>query len=152
MRNDGICACGCGKELSGKKRRWASKDCQETAVINYFVVKGDLSIIRAMLFDRDKGYCYGCGVYSEDWQADHILPVYLGGSACGLENMQTLCKDCHKQKTYTDSHIDAISLHASCIFDLRNKTDFGAISCVFPKQSIETDNLESGLVCLSSTK
>ncbi|CAE7899600.1 Zranb3 [Symbiodinium sp. KB8] len=33
------------------------------------------------------------------WQADHILPVWQGGGACGLENLQTLCASCHSLKT-----------------------------------------------------
>lgn len=34
-----------------------------------------------------------------DWEADHILPVIDGGGDCGLDNLQTLCCRCHKQKT-----------------------------------------------------
>uniref|UniRef100_A0A7S4FBB3 HNH domain-containing protein n=1 Tax=Chrysotila carterae TaxID=13221 RepID=A0A7S4FBB3_CHRCT len=29
------------------------------------------------------------------WQADHVLPVYLGGGSCGLRNLRTLCTPCH---------------------------------------------------------
>lgn len=32
------------------------------------------------------------------WQADHIVEVYAGGEH-SLENLQTLCTICHKQKT-----------------------------------------------------
>ena len=143
LRNDEKCACGCGNDLPPKKRRWASTDCQEKAVINFFIIKGDNYVIRDNILKRDKGYCSCCGVYSANWQADHIIPVFLGGSACGLDNFQTLCEDCHKEKTYNDFHIASITLHASCIFDLRLITEVGAISCVFPKQSIEMDSLVS---------
>ncbi len=30
------------------------------------------------------------------WEADHIIPVSLGGGCCGLENYRTLCLRCHK--------------------------------------------------------
>jgi hypothetical protein len=30
------------------------------------------------------------------WHADHILPVYLGGGLCQLENLRTLCVPCHR--------------------------------------------------------
>jgi 5-methylcytosine-specific restriction endonuclease McrA len=30
---------------------------------------------------------------------DHIVPVVEGGGACGLENLRTLCKPCHKRVT-----------------------------------------------------
>lgn len=33
------------------------------------------------------------------WDADHILAVVDGGGGCGLDNMQTLCLWCHREKT-----------------------------------------------------
>ncbi|NWH64328.1 ZRAB3 endonuclease, partial [Geococcyx californianus] len=33
------------------------------------------------------------------WQADHIQPVYSGGGQCSLENLQTLCTVCHRERT-----------------------------------------------------
>lgn len=33
------------------------------------------------------------------WDADHVQEVVNGGGECGLENMQTLCIWCHKEKT-----------------------------------------------------
>uniref|UniRef100_UPI00398E8020 DNA annealing helicase and endonuclease ZRANB3 isoform X2 n=1 Tax=Pristiophorus japonicus TaxID=55135 RepID=UPI00398E8020 len=33
------------------------------------------------------------------WQVDHITPVYDGGGQCSLENLQTLCTVCHKERT-----------------------------------------------------
>ncbi|XP_005390819.1 PREDICTED: DNA annealing helicase and endonuclease ZRANB3 isoform X3 [Chinchilla lanigera] len=33
------------------------------------------------------------------WQVDHIKPVYEGGGQCSLDNLQTLCTVCHKEKT-----------------------------------------------------
>ncbi|XP_030065313.1 DNA annealing helicase and endonuclease ZRANB3 [Microcaecilia unicolor] len=33
------------------------------------------------------------------WQVDHIRPVYGGGGQCSLENLQTLCTVCHKERT-----------------------------------------------------
>jgi 5-methylcytosine-specific restriction protein A len=33
------------------------------------------------------------------WEADHILPVCEGGGGCGLENIRTLCRCCHKKAT-----------------------------------------------------
>jgi 5-methylcytosine-specific restriction enzyme A len=33
------------------------------------------------------------------WEADHIVEVVDGGGECGLENIQTLCQICHKEKT-----------------------------------------------------
>lgn len=33
------------------------------------------------------------------WEADHIIPVILGGGCCGLDNYRTLCLKCHKEET-----------------------------------------------------
>lgn len=33
------------------------------------------------------------------WHADHIVPVFRGGGACGLENLRTLCAPCHADVT-----------------------------------------------------
>lgn len=33
------------------------------------------------------------------WQADHIVPVVLGGGQCGIDNIRTLCLWCHRRAT-----------------------------------------------------
>jgi 5-methylcytosine-specific restriction endonuclease McrA len=33
------------------------------------------------------------------WDADHIVPVVEGGGGCGLDNLRTLCRPCHKEET-----------------------------------------------------
>ena len=33
------------------------------------------------------------------WQSDHIIPVVEGGGECGLENLRTLCTNCHRKET-----------------------------------------------------
>jgi 5-methylcytosine-specific restriction protein A len=33
------------------------------------------------------------------WEVDHITPVIEGGGSCGLENLRTLCWECHKRAT-----------------------------------------------------
>lgn len=111
---NGRCTCGCGLELDGRKRKWATYDCRIKAVIFYFVIKGDNATIRNVVFSRDKGCCANCGNCSEDWQADHITPVHKGGGGCYLENFQTLCKRCHIDKSILDySSIDGHRAHIS---------------------------------------
>ena len=78
---------------------------------------------------NDKGFCCKCGVYSKYWQADHIRPVFIGGGACSLYNLQTLCIDCHKEKTtYNLSHHNAISSQAASIRFIRILYAEGQIS------------------------
>ncbi|XP_033837067.1 DNA annealing helicase and endonuclease ZRANB3 isoform X1 [Periophthalmus magnuspinnatus] len=38
-------------------------------------------------------------VEGDFWQVDHITPVYSGGGQCSLDNLQTLCTVCHRQRT-----------------------------------------------------
>jgi 5-methylcytosine-specific restriction enzyme A len=33
------------------------------------------------------------------WEVDHTIPVVEGGGSCGLENLRTLCWDCHRKVT-----------------------------------------------------
>ena len=143
LKNDGFCDCGCGRKLDSRKKRWASFECQNTALINFWIIKGNTNIIRQCIFEIEGGYCRKCGIYSDNWHVDHIYPVFLGGSACGLENLQTICTDCHKEKTYADSHALTISSHAACRLDNRREIALGAVSCEFPKQSIEIQRFGS---------
>lgn len=130
QRDKALCACGCGRKLIGTKKRWATKNCQELAVSNFFVIKGDVTIIRKELFIRDGGKCASCGAITKKWEADHIIPVFLGGGACDLENFQTLCTSCHQEKTtnYSLSHHNAISSQAEVISAIRFLNEAGAIS------------------------
>lgn len=38
----------------------------------------------------------------ENPEVDHIVPIYKGGQALGLENHQAICYTCHKTKTSKD--------------------------------------------------
>jgi 5-methylcytosine-specific restriction endonuclease McrA len=114
----GKCACGCNKELPKGKRKWHSAECQERAYVRFAIVKGDNSIIRSELFKRDEGFCLNCGSQEHKWEADHILPVYMNGGACSLNNFQTLCPECHNDKTAIqskESHRETISSQAASI-------------------------------------
>lgn len=34
------------------------------------------------------------------WEMDHIVPVAEGGGACGMDNLRTLCRACHRKATH----------------------------------------------------
>ena len=99
----GICACGCGRVLRRRRRRWASDDCGDFAYYALAIHRGYSSTIRYVVGLRDNGVCAECGEQSSarwgSWEADHILSVVEGGGGRGLDNFQTLCLDCHKGKT-----------------------------------------------------
>lgn len=106
-KKKGYCGC-CGKEC---KRRWCSSDCSFQAVTHMKIIKGDIRVIREQLFAIDHGACRKCGEITQNWHADHIIPVHKGGGACTLDNFQTLCVDCHKEKTLADMQADLNPLH-----------------------------------------
>ncbi len=101
-KQEQACACGCGNSLKGRQKKWASDPCRKKALRAFQIIKGDTEVIRAALLDRDLGYCRNCGVSDDRWHADHIIPVHGGGGACSLDNFQTLCGPCHKEKTLSD--------------------------------------------------
>jgi len=119
-REDGYCSCGCGIKLKGRQIKWASENCSDNAYSIFSVLKGNNGMIRKTLFVLEKGFCKNCGVYDENWEADHKIPVFKGGGLCGLENFQTLCKECHKEKSITQivSHRRAISSQAASTADI----------------------------------
>jgi len=123
----GKCRCGCGRWLPGRRRSWATDDCQRRAVLRFLILKGDAPIIRNALRERDLAVCGRChqqcevlacwwprdpghylngnlnGVYHQEtlipWEAHHVVPVVEGGAGCDLEGYQTLCRDCHHLET-----------------------------------------------------
>lgn len=64
----------------------------------------DWSSIRLEAFKRDDYTCRECGFNgtSKELEGDHIKAIALGGDEFDLENVQTLCKKCHKCKTRRD--------------------------------------------------
>lgn len=114
LREDGLCACGCNKPLTGRQKRWSSKKCQEKALTHFLIIKGDNKTIRRELLKRDNGVCSCCGI-SNQWHADHILPVFRGGGFCDIDNLQTLCLDCHTIKHQKLGHWVTISTQAASI-------------------------------------
>ena len=72
---------------------------------------------RAQLRMRDGGVCNHCGKNSGRWDVDHIRPLVeqkgleaheLDWSYYMMENLQTLCKSCHRKKTNSEVHLKKI--------------------------------------------
>ena len=113
-KNGNICGCGCGAELTGKRRRWATDDCKNFTYAVWAIINGYTETISSYLrLYHGVEACFECGItdkYSEykngvcvsSIHKDHIVPVFKGGGGCWLSNYQYLCDICHKEKTKTD--------------------------------------------------
>lgn len=51
------------------------------------------------ILERDGHLCqsHSCGATATE--VDHITPVFQGGEWWSLDNLQSLCADCHKAKS-----------------------------------------------------
>lgn len=108
------CACGCGKKLSGRRRRWATDECKEFPLMVFWVIKGDMGMIGNILYHVYGWKCCECGRKGDDiarpkeWdlrtsiEIDHILGVKHGGGGSWLSNYRLVCFECHRQKTNKD--------------------------------------------------
>ncbi|MDO8650228.1 MAG: HNH endonuclease [Candidatus Berkelbacteria bacterium] len=68
------------------------------------IVRGPWPSLRAKVIQRDGGKCTNCGTQLS-LQAHHIIPLSLGGKNV-MENLTTLCKDCHQNRhnrTFSDN-------------------------------------------------
>ena len=68
---------------------------------------------RAIVYKRDRGVCVWCDSLSHRWHVDHIKPLVeqkgksvkeLDYSYWGMDNLQTLCSNCHRMKTSDEAH------------------------------------------------
>jgi 5-methylcytosine-specific restriction endonuclease McrA len=100
----GICACGCGKPLSGRRRRWASDPCSKFAVNVWRIIDGQVDTVKYFikLYNKGTRRCDSCSKGRMRFELDHRIPVHAGGGGCWLSNYQRLCKACHQQKTKED--------------------------------------------------
>ena len=60
--------------------------------------------LRESVLIRDRYQCRQCGcvVLSKDAECDHIVPLADGGMD-EMENLQTLCKKCHAEKSAAEN-------------------------------------------------
>ena len=112
----------CGK-LKSKWNRRTDWTCCSTKCTEKYYKEHDKSISwsgqRRKALRRDNFTCKRCGVrhaihldkYTIDFEddgkleVDHIKPVSIGGDSLDLENLQTLCINCHKIKTAEDMKV-----------------------------------------------
>lgn len=94
-RDKGVCAT-CG--LDTKNVKVAVRVLRELWHGSY-VEGARKPIVELVRIIRELEDALGIAGRSTFWDADHIKAVVDGGGECGLENIQTLCLWCHRQKT-----------------------------------------------------
>lgn len=100
-KQEGVCGCGCGAILTGRRKRWASEECHDFTSSVWAIFAGRTGTIEWFLSKYYGFRCCKCNDTS-DLKTDHIIPVKHGGGACWLSNYQFLCHDCHVKKTNSD--------------------------------------------------
>jgi len=88
------------------RANWHTKCVTEYKII-YWPAKTALEVKK-----RDKGICASCGNKTKDWQVDHIKPLIEANGQLEywlMDNLQTLCIECHKIKTISESKQRALA-------------------------------------------
>lgn len=101
LKQENHCSCGCGRELTGRQTRWATKLCSYYAGEVYAIIAGSMETI-----DKYLGFYYGDGCIEceskSGYEVDHKWPVKFGGGGGWLSNYRRLCNKCHRHKTNKD--------------------------------------------------
>ena len=111
VQEKGICR-WCGKKIIENKEHNKRKTWHQDCATDYMIIyhSGEA---RKHIWKRDKGKCNECGerCTRRGWDLDHVKPLMeqkgikgnkLDWSYYKLNNMQTLCRPCHKKKTKQD--------------------------------------------------
>lgn len=66
-KSDKTCACGCGRELTGRRRRWFSDECSSFSFTVHQIISGDANTIRRVFREVfGKESCMHCGRTDND--------------------------------------------------------------------------------------
>ena len=86
----------CGAPLTGSQVYYCSGECKLE-----FYAAHPTSVrwndLRSRALERDRNSCLKCGKPAEE--VDHIREIWEGGPEFDLDNLQSLCHDCHVAKT-----------------------------------------------------
>lgn len=91
----------CGGPLPLRKRKFCTYGCgteYRIATARYELVTWD--DIRREAFKRDNYTCTDCHkkFYECEIEGHHKVPIFAGGSEFDVNNVETLCHDCHRNR------------------------------------------------------
>ncbi len=100
--------CWCGAKIVKPRRKYC---CNDHADLWYWSIDAYWDSFRMQVLRRDDFTCQVCGFQPKgkhtwdkdsDLQADHIIAIVNGGMCFDLENVRTICSECHHKKTGND--------------------------------------------------
>ncbi|MHB1708709.1 MAG: HNH endonuclease [Thermoplasmataceae archaeon] len=86
----------CGKKLEGNQLYYCSENCKAEFYVNH-PTSVHWNEIRNQALARDNNSCVKCG--KPAGEVDHIQEIWEGGPEFDLDNLQSLCHECHVAKT-----------------------------------------------------
>ena len=86
----------CGKKLGGSRVYYCSDNCM-LEFYNSHPTSISWNDVRKRALERDQNTCVKCGKAAEE--VDHVKEIWEGGPEFDLDNLQSLCHDCHVAKT-----------------------------------------------------
>ncbi len=110
LDNNQCPSCGKPKPEWARRTDWRCCSVECTARFEDYLIIRSWQDLRWKAFERDKFTCEICKVQHDDGsllEGDHIIAIAIGGDEWDLNNVQTLCKGCHKVKTKDDRRIIA---------------------------------------------
>lgn len=87
---------GCDKPLTGRQKLWCEPNGE---CCRKYWAEHSWNMTRSYVLKRDKHTCLKCHKKGGRLEVDHILPIVEGGQEFDLNNLRTLCHDCHAQET-----------------------------------------------------
>jgi len=79
-------------------RAWEKKQATQRKIDRRLQIEsGEWAAIRSAVFARDNYTCQYCGSHGVRLEADHVIPVSLGGET-SMGNLKTACFPCNRSK------------------------------------------------------
>jgi len=108
----------CNTEVGLTKTGKESKSRWHIECLREYYLLSRPSYSRKAVWLRDNGVCNTCGTVCENkgpnaWEMDHIVPLINANGDIKywrIGNLQTLCKQCHKDKTSSECTARALTL------------------------------------------
>lgn len=86
----------CRRPLASRRTPYCSRMCRWKYHGRFFWDAARIYVMR-----RDRYTCQRCGLRTRrrGLEVDHVREIARGGAALAYENLQTLCRACHRDKT-----------------------------------------------------